>query len=244
MIPPFFKDVILPAGSLLVATVSFLSKAKGIPSWAIIILVSFITIAGLVLLIPFLRWMVLRWYEFKKAKSLAKVFYPEMRDCMNNLVKELELNRTDNVIGVIRDLCGKGLANDLSQLMEKTDRIINWVFITRKLLEEPRAKDISILANATNTAVFQYNVICIHAEGDLEKLRVEVINNPDHILRKNWSAVTKRWEVAKDNQRTFIRNCEDIFRKLNIKNQERNFLLHPLLESFQPINILGGLVDQ
>lgn len=181
--------------------------------------------------------------KYKEEKNLGEEFYPDMRDCINNLVKELELNRTDNVVGVIRDLSGKGILSDMSQLIEQTDRIINWVCITKKLFENPRSKDISLLAQAINTAVFQYNAMCIHAEEDLEKLRKDVIKNSDHVVRKDWSDLKKRWEVAKDNQRGFIRSWENVIRRLNVKNQERNFLFITLIESFGPIHSLGDLID-
>lgn len=212
---------VLTFGSTLIAVISWLTGSHPLPMWAVVIVSSFLIFAIIVLLFKPAKYLYSKWTAQRKALKLAERYHPEIKNCLFKMIREIDTQRGDNVIGAVFELQGKG--HFLFDVGE-TNRIRSLIAITLERIKISNFRDLENLTRMTENLVFQYHTLCLSIQNNLEKLRIEATENITHPVRTNWQVFWQKWEIGVRNQRDFIRKWEDLAESINSDLEEKLIL--------------------
>lgn len=134
------------------------------------------------------------------------------------MIREIDTQRGDNVIGSVFDLQAKGF--NLFDVGE-VNRISSLIAITLERIKISNFRDLKNLTRMTENLVFQYHTLCLSIQKNLEKLRIEATENTTHPVRNYWKGFWQIWEIGVRNQRDFIRKWEDLAELINSDLEEK-----------------------
>ena len=209
---------ILTLGSTLIAFISWFTGSHPLPKWAVAIVFLFLILASLTLIFKPIRYLYTKWIARRKALKLAEKYHPEIKNCLLKMIREIDTQRGDNVIGSVFYLQAKGF--NLFDVGE-VNRISSLIAITLERIKISNFRDLKNLTRMTENLVFQYHTLCLSIQKNLEKLRIEATENTTHPVRNYWKSFWQIWEIGVRNQRDFIRKWEDLAESINSDLEEK-----------------------
>ena len=209
---------VLTFGSTLIAVISWLTGSHPFPMWAVVIVSLFLILAILTLIFKPIRYMYSKWIGRRKALKLAERYHPEIKNCLLKMIREIDTQRGDNVIGSVFDLQAQGF--NLFDVGE-VNRISSLIAITLERIKISNFRDLDNLIKMTENLVFQYHTLCLSIQKNLEHLRIKATEDIKHPARTHWQAFWQKWEIGVKNQRDFIRKWEDLAEAINNDLEEK-----------------------
>lgn len=217
-----FKTWVLPAGSLLIALLSFLSSIHQIPNWAINAIVIYLAIAAAVAIMPLIR-NAIKWHKERATKRrLALTYYPAVAGILVQLLENMDSQRGDNMAHLFSNINTYIEKCDLN--FENFSTIKEWFNSLAERVAPRRIEDFELTVREIGKALYQYHrynvkvrdIFRQNVETNRDKLQPLIIEW--NTCREKYIAIIEKWtDTAKQiNGESAQSICQDYFGPLKM----------------------------
>jgi hypothetical protein len=204
--------VLFPLGGFLVGAIGLLTSSNNLPSWALIILVSFVAICALVLLWPPLAWTMTRVRTRLRRNRAARLFYPDVQQTIRRLHEHLGESVSHTLIYELRDFTSirDKKENQVIHSLSEATNIKEWLAFVSSKAQRQQARDFVEVSVATNLAAAQYRRLC-------ESLynRLQYVVSQNLVDEANLRKLKNGWNSARDSYASMMQDWAKTCDKIN-----------------------------
>lgn len=216
------KTWILPAGSLLIALLAYLSSNQQIPNWATKAIIIYLAVTTAVVIFPILK-VTANWvWKIVSRRRLASRYYPSVSGVLVQILESMDSMRNDTMAHLFSNTGTYIEQCDLNY--DNFYTIKEWFNSLSERVAERRIDDFESSSREIGRALYQYHKLAVKTR-DIFKQKVDINREKMNPLIIEWNtrrekhvAIIEKWtDIAKQINGESSRSiCQDYFEPLKM----------------------------
>lgn len=211
-----FKDYILPIGSLLIPTITFLAQNSS-PWWGSLAIASYVVIVVVFLVVPAIIRGGKKWKSHSIQKRLEESFLPKISSSLRRFKPMMESNRTDNIWAVWSNA---SMTSEMQKIIHPNHSHFNtlatWLVHLSQNIDLASSSNFKFIMSEASAWVQQYASFCRDAYFQYENLLRS--NQLDEVKVRE---VKQSWNHARDEHNQAINNWKALCSEINSSFDQR-----------------------